>query len=189
MIKNIIRTSGLTEEMDFEKVMENYTALVVKIAKRYRGLDPTEDDMQEGFLGLWKAFESYDEIHCFSTHATWMVRQRFQHLKVVETSPRRDTRDKKFLHMEFDLGDGNQLGDMIADDNAEFEQSILNSDVIQYIKRNLNEFELDLLAFNLGCVQAKSIVEKYNCTKSNVSNRNAKFKVKLQNLIETYNRI
>lgn len=189
MIKNILKSNGETVQMNFEDVINNYSGLVVKIARRYRGLNLTEDDMQEGYLGLWKAFDSYDEKHCFSTHATWQVRQRFQYLKTLETSPVRDTRGKEFVHMEYDLGDGNTLGNVIVDEKSEFEQDILNSDIIQYIKENLNELEMDLLAFNLGYVQAKYIVEKYNTTKQNIANKNARFKVKLQKLIENYNKM
>ena len=65
MKKRILRSNGKTEVMDFEMVMESYKNLVAKIAKRYKGLDITEDDMQEGYLGLWKAFTTYDEEHCF----------------------------------------------------------------------------------------------------------------------------
>lgn len=189
MIKKIVMSNGTAVEMTFEEAMNQYTGLVIRIAKKYKGIDFTEDDMQEGYLGLWKAFTTYDEVHCFSTHATWIVRQRFQHLKVIELSARRDTRDKVFLNMEYDLGDGNQVGSLIPDESSNFEQDILDSDIIQYVKRNLNEMEMDLLAFNLGYVQAKQLVEKYQTTKQNIANKNARFKLKLQKLILKYNAI
>lgn len=188
MKKRILRSNGKTEVMDFEMVMESYKNLVAKIAKRYKGLDITEDDMQEGYLGLWKAFTTYDEEHCFSTHATWKIRQRFQELKSREVAARRSTMGKIFVNMEFDLGDGNQVGDMIEDENAQFEENILNSDFIAYIKANLNESEMDLLAYNLGYVKVDDLAKKYNIRKSGVTNRNARFKVKLEKLIADYNK-
>lgn len=187
MKKNILKSNGEVISMTFEEVMDSYKGLIVKVAKTYKGMFLTEDDMQEGYLGLWKAFSSYDEQHCFSTHAMWMVRQRFAHLKKIETSPKRDTRGKDIIHMEFDLGDGNELGDMLEDLESQFEQSIIDRDVIQYIKNNLSPIEMDLLAFNLGYVQAIEIAHKYNTTKSNISNKNAAFKAKLKKLIQKYN--
>ena len=190
MKKRILRSNGKTEVMDFEMVMESYKNLVAKIAKRYKGLDITEDDMQEGYLGLWKAFTTYDEKHCFSTHLTWKLKERFQHLKSAEVSSKRDTREKTFVNLEYDLGDGNTVGSMIPDENSSnFENDIFDRDIIRYIKDNLNEFEMDLLAFNLKYIKATDIIEKYDTTKQNVSNKNARFKVKLRKLIEDYNRI
>ncbi len=188
MIKNILKSNGETVQMNFEDVINNYSGLVVKIARRYRGLNLTEDDMQEGYLGLWKAFTTYDEEHCFSTHATWKIRQRFQELKSREVAARRSTIGKTFVNMEFDLGDGNQVGDMIEDENAQFEENILNSDFIAYIKANLNESEMDLLAYNLGYVKVDDLAKKYNIRKSGVTNRNARFKIKLEKLIADYNK-
>lgn len=187
MKKMIVRSNGTKVEMDFELLMENYGGLVTKIAKKYKGMDLTQDDIQEGYLGLWNAFRTYNEVNCFSTHATWKVRQRFQHMKTNEVALKRDTREKKFVNMEYDLGDGNTAGDMIEDVNARFEDDLIESELLRYIKQNLNEFEMDLLLFNLGHIKAKAIVEKYETTKSNVSNRNARFKEKMQKLIITFN--
>ena len=188
MKKNIKMSNGQVITMDFEMAMKQYNNLVARIAKKYRGIDIDEDDMQEGFLGLWKAFSTYDEEHCFSTHATWWVKQRFQELKSKEIAARRDTRNKTFVNMEFDLGDGNRLGDMIEDTNAQFEDDVLNSDFIQYIKSKLNESEMDLLIYNLGYVQVIQLAKKYGVTKAAITNRNAKFKIKLQKLIAEYNK-
>ena len=189
MVKNIIKSNGTSVKMDFEMVMKAYGGLVRKIAKHYKGIYITEDDMQEGYLALFKAFKTYDEINCFSTHATWIVRQRFQHLKVKEVALKRDLRDKTVISMEFDLGDGNTLGEMIEDTNSQFEDSLIDSELIRFIKSNLTEFEIDLLAFNLKYIKAKTIAEKYGMTKQAVSNRNASFKQKIKKLINYYNAI
>lgn len=189
MIKLIIRSNGDNKRMEFNEVMNSYTGLMIKIAKKYKGFDLTEDDMQECYLALWKAYSDYDEVHCFSTYATTVIAQHFQNLKNYEVAEMRSTIDKKFLNMEYDLGDGNQLGDMIADDNCNFEQSIMDKDIIQYVKSNLSEMEMDLLAYNFGYVTGVSLAEKYGVRKSAITNRNARFKIKLRKIIEQYNEI
>ena len=70
---------------------------------------------------------------------------------------------------------------------SNFEDSIMEKGFIEYIKNNLTEPEMDLLAYNLGYVKIKDIAEKYSIGKSGVTNRNAKFKIKLEKLIREYN--
>ena len=187
MKKNILLGNGTVEVMDFEMVMQKFHGIVVRNIKRYRGDQFGEDDLQEGHIALWEAFNTYDEVHCFSTHATWKIRGAFAAIKTHESSPVRNKEGKEFINMEFDLGDGKQIGDMIEDINSQFEDSIMESSFIDYIKSNLNEAEMDLLAYNLGYMKVKDIAEKYSIGKSGVTNRNAKFKMRLQELIRQYN--
>lgn len=189
MTKNIIFKNGISKEMTFEEVMVTFKKLVIKIAKKYKGLRMTEDDIQEGYLALWKAYETYNEIHCFSTHATWVLMSKFAHLVSYETSPVRDTTDKKFVSLDYTFEDGGKVEELISDVNSDFHQSILDSELLLYIKSNLTDFEIELLAFNTGYITCKYICEKHELSKSCVSNRNARFKVKLRKLIEVYNGI
>ena len=73
MKKLIVMSNNEVKAMDFEETMEQYKGLIIRIAKRYKGINLTEDDMQEGYLGLWKAFTTYDEKHCFSTPDRYIV--------------------------------------------------------------------------------------------------------------------
>lgn len=187
MTKNILLGNGQVIEMDFEQVINQFNGLVIKVIKRYRGINYTEDDMQEGYMALWEAFTTYNETHCFSTHATWRLRKAFAKIVTHETSPVRDKTGKEFINMEFDLGDGHCVGDMLEDVTSNFEDSIMEKGFIEYIKNNLTEPEMDLLAYNLGYVKIKDIAEKYSIGKSGVTNRNAKFKIKLEKLIREYN--
>lgn len=190
MKKSIVMSNNTVVEMSFEEAMNEFKGLIIRVAKTYKGMNLTEDDMQEGYLGLWKAFTTYDEKHCFSTHLTWKLKERFQHLKSAEVSMKRYTGDKSFVNMDFDLGDGNTVGSMIADeDSTNFERNVFDRELILYIKSNLSDFEMDLLSFNLKQIKATEIIEKYETTKQNVSNKNARFKVKLRKLIDSYNRI
>jgi len=68
--------------MEFnEQVVEQFTKMVANIAWYYTE-DPTlhKDLMQEGFLGLMKACEKFDESRaCFSTYAHLRIRRQMQY--------------------------------------------------------------------------------------------------------------
>lgn len=187
MKKQIKLQSGNMRAMTFEEVLVAYKPLVIKIAKHYNKQGLNEDILQDGYLALWKAYSTYNGETRFSTHAYWLVRQEYKRIQNKNLAVKRDKREKEILNMEYDLGDGNMLGDLIADETSNFEQAVLDKDFIEYIKVSLNNFEMDLLAFNLGYVQAKDLVEKYSTTKQNISNKNSRFKKKLEEIIKKYN--
>lgn len=59
------------------RLVRSYHRLVVKIARRYRGLDvPLPDLVAEGYVGLIKAMERFDPSRGFrlSTYAVWWIR-------------------------------------------------------------------------------------------------------------------
>jgi RNA polymerase sigma factor (sigma-70 family) len=64
-----------------DAIISNNLRLVISIAKRYmdRGL-PLQDLIQEGNIGLIRAAEGYDPDRgtCFSTYATWWIRQAIE---------------------------------------------------------------------------------------------------------------
>ena len=64
-----------------DEIIRNNLRLVISIAKRYtnRGL-PMQDLIQDGNIGLIRAAEGYDPSlgTCFSTYATWWIRQAIE---------------------------------------------------------------------------------------------------------------
>lgn len=69
-----------------EKVWEQYKPLVYKIALKYVGFDELDDLVQEGFIGLYKAFMHYDKNtgSPFVTYAPYWIRQSIQ--RYIENS-------------------------------------------------------------------------------------------------------
>lgn len=60
-----------------DKLIKANLALVISIAKKYRGQLNTLDLIQEGNLGLFKAIDKFEPERDikFSTHAFWWIRQ------------------------------------------------------------------------------------------------------------------
>jgi len=196
MMKTIVKSNGLSERMNFEQVMVEFKGIITKMIKKYYGLNvgviDMEDLMQEGYMAMWKAFDTYNEENCFSTHLTWKLRERFTHLTVNATQEKRDSSKYKMINLEFEIdgnGDKNTtIQDVVADEKVNIEKSITESGLIKFIKENLNEFELKLLLVNLGELKLVDLANEMNVTRQNVSQRNKKFKIKLKALIEEYNK-
>jgi RNA polymerase primary sigma factor len=80
------------------ELVERNLRLVIPVAKRYRGCGlPFEDLIQEGNIGLMKAFERFDpERGCkFSTYATWWIRQTVQNAVADHSRAIRLTRNAR----------------------------------------------------------------------------------------------
>ncbi|OPX27282.1 MAG: hypothetical protein B1H05_00925 [Candidatus Cloacimonas sp. 4484_140] len=62
-----------------EKIIKEYLPLVKSIASKYSNSSvPFEDLVQEGTIGLWKAWQRYDESRGakFSTYASYWIKKR-----------------------------------------------------------------------------------------------------------------
>jgi RNA polymerase primary sigma factor len=73
----LARRAERGDEHARERLIVSNLALVVSIAKRYRGQGLSLPDLiQEGVLGLMRAVEKFDwrRGHRFSTYATWWIR-------------------------------------------------------------------------------------------------------------------
>jgi RNA polymerase primary sigma factor len=69
-----------------KRLLEKTLKLVVSIAKKTRGHGlPFEDLIQEGNIGFMRAVEKFDPDlgFCFSTYATWWIRQAVQRAVAV----------------------------------------------------------------------------------------------------------
>ena len=76
--KELSRRARAGDERARKKLIQKNLRLVVSVAKRYRNYGlPFEDLIQEGNIGLIRAVDKFDPDlgFCFSTYATWWIRQ------------------------------------------------------------------------------------------------------------------
>ena len=82
-INHLLRTYKTTKRQDIrDQIVMQYTNLVESVARRFAGsAEPTEDLVQEGFIGLITAVDGYnpDKGVKFSTYATHFVIGQIKH--------------------------------------------------------------------------------------------------------------
>lgn len=87
--ENLILRCRAGEMSAFTEIFERYTPLIMKLEKKYYLSDGDSDDLiQEGRIGLFKAIEHYDPTFAtkFSTYAYSSIQSEMQH--AVERSNR-----------------------------------------------------------------------------------------------------
>lgn len=192
MKKLIIINNGENKLMGIEEVLKNFRGIVITSFKKHKnGGIITEDELQELDIVIFKAFQTYDEEHCFTTHLIWKLKQYITHISTNAKRQKRDTSNYEILNLDMKIGGSKgdkemELHEMLADSN-DFVSSYIDREFIKFIASNLNEFELKLLAINLGNGRIVDLAEEMGTTKQNISNRNRKFKIKLKQLIDEFN--
>ncbi|HAU85116.1 MAG TPA: hypothetical protein DCW90_06335 [Lachnospiraceae bacterium] len=96
------------------------------------------------------------------------------------------------LNLDMKVSDGKggnemDLHEMLTDDAASFEDKLMDQAFIAYIASNLDDFEMKLLAVNLGNMRVIDLADEYNTSKQNINNKNRRFKAKLLQLINDFN--
>nr|WP_297936456.1 hypothetical protein [uncultured Lachnoclostridium sp.] len=193
MKKLIVMNNGEKRVMEFEEILNQFRGVALKELLKYKnGGAITEDDLQEMDIVIFKALKSYDEYHCFTTHLTWKLRQYFTHTAVNAKRQKRDTSAVTILNLDMKVSDGKggnemDLHEMLTDDAASFEDKLMDQAFIAYIASNLDDFEMKLLAVNLGNMRVIDLADEYNTSKQNINNKNRRFKAKLLQLINDFN--
>ncbi len=198
MKKLIILTNGQerqAKEMTIEEVITNYSKLIRRTIITYVGYEVfsnnAENLMQEGNIICWKAFESYDEQHCFSTHLEWQLKGRLQQIVKAKKTKKRDDESFKTVNINdsTSFDSTKTYEEYIADESITFEEEHQSNELIKYLKTQIKEDELDLLSLNLGYTTITELAAKTGKTKASVSYRNKRFKSKLVKIITNYNTI
>lgn len=198
MKKLIILTNGQTRqavEMNFEEVLYKYKNLIRRTIIECVGFEVfnqnEKDFMQEGNISCWKAYETYDQEHCFSTHLKWNLKGRFQQLVKAKKTQKRDGSAFKYVNIDDTTSFDNTktYQEYIPDDSIDIENEFVNKAFMHYLTSQLKNEELDLLYLNLGLTTVTKLAEKTNTSKANISYKNKRFKTKLANILKNYNEL
>ncbi|MGL5067247.1 MAG: hypothetical protein ACRC6T_05380 [Sarcina sp.] len=168
-----------------EEFIERYKKIVVAVSKRY---SINHKDVEEDILYfILQAFHSYENQETKFTTWLWQVVQQ-NYINKINTSKTKKNDSGSFKHISLDIesdSDINPRDSFGVEDNEIY--NLYEKDFIEFIISNLDDFEIDLLQANLKVIQFKDICIKYNLKKNTLSNRNSKFKEKLESLIWKYN--
>ncbi len=196
-MKKLILVKNNIVEMEFnENFINTFKPLAIKVFKKYKnGFQMTDDELQDLDVIMYECFLQYNSKYHFSTLLTAAVRNYGMNIINLSKTGKRDT--SKFqligLDQKYNInkvsGKEMHVYEIIGDDNVNIEESYVEKDFIQYLNKHLSEFELDLLSANLNNCTFKEVCLKYGLSKTCVANRNYKFKERVRNLINVYNRI
>lgn len=169
MIKSVV-TKNEVVRMNFEEVLTNYRPFAMKCLTKYKnGGFITEDDMQEIDIVIFKAFNDYNEIYCFSTHLVWKLKQYFVHMATNAKRMKRDSSQFEILNLDMNVGkDGEgetSLHELLTDENANFEQRLQDREFLKYISESITESEMDLLGALLGRIKPIELAQQQNTFK------------------------
>lgn len=193
MKKNIVLSNGKVEEMNIEGVLAQFDKQIRRTIIDYIGYDAfmanEEDMLQEGYIQCWKAFETYNEKNCFSTHLTWTIKGRLQALVKAKSTKKRDMSDFKIVNIdsETSFDSTKTIQDYIADDNIHIENEFQDRQLLEFLLDNIKNEEIQFLYLNLGLITITEIAKQTGTSKANISYKNKRFKAKLQNILLEYN--
>lgn len=187
MLKNIVKTNKV-ELMGFDGVMKEYSNLVYKLAHKYTDGHDFEDLMQEGYVALWEAFLSYDEVHCFSTHATWQLRKRYTQLLVAKKAKIRNDENLEIIRFDKKAEDNNNdYYNSVVDKQSDFEESLLTKLAIESVMHLLSDEEKKLMGVLMGLVNGAELARRENVSRQNISQQAKKLKRRLKILLKDVN--
>ncbi|WP_236252708.1 RNA polymerase sigma factor [Echinicola sp. 20G] len=158
-------------EKDFEEYIEQYQAMITKVARVYSFDQDTQDDLiQEIVLQLWKAFPKYNKEKSTST---WTYRIA---LNVSISFLRKESSRKK------NHGDYQQHAELYQQESPELEEQI--KILYQFIELLKPTDKALMLLFLEGC-KNKEIAKIMGISASLVSTKIHRIKEQLKSYFET----
>lgn len=177
----LIKQAKLGNEDALEKLMNEYKSLVNKISRNYFiiGAD-FEDVIQEGMIGLFNAYNTFNETKnaSFKTYATILINRQI--INAIKKA-------YKYNNLDFfsDLNAKEFEGDLEIFNPEEF---IINkeshSTLIKEINEKLSTLEVSILKEFLKNETYEEIAKKLNLNKKSVDNALSRIKKKLNYLIK-----
>lgn len=178
-------------------LMVEYKPLVISIARRYFLINSTPEDLiQEGMLGLFRAFLNYKETeHAnFKTYATICINRQIQSA-IIKNNRNKNLPLNTYFSINnqgkilLNLTDGNKDDDrgfFLSAKSLSPEESILFKENIKEINSKINKllssYEKQILMLYMHGLSYTEIANKINKTPKSVDNAFSRVKIKLKGL-------
>ncbi len=186
------------DEKAINKLMNLYKPLVTIIARKYFLINATTDDLiQEGMLGLFKAYRSYNlnSQTSFKTFASVCIKRQIQSALIANNRNKNipintyfsiNNQGKILLSVKNDEEneDEEDTGFFIASNNLTPEESMLFkeklSEVDSYVNELLSSFEKKVLHLYIKGLNYIEIAQKLKKQPKSIDNALGRIKIKLR---------
>lgn len=180
--ENLILSCRAGEMSAFTEIFERYTPMIMKLEKKYYLSDGDSDDLiQEGRIGLFKAIEHYDASFGakFSTYAYSSIQSEMQH--AVERSNRLYN---LMLNESVPITD---IDEETISGTAESPEEIVLShenftSFYNKLKKTLSEFENEVLERYIDGYSTKQIASILDKDTKSIANTVSRIRKKAKNL-------
>lgn len=186
------------DEKAINKLMDLYKPLVTIIARKYFLINATTDDLiQEGMLGLFKAYRSYNlnSQTSFKTFASVCIKRQIQTALIANNRNKNipintyfsiNNQGKILLSVKNDEenDDEEDTGFFVASNNLTPEESMLFkeklSEVDSYVNELLSSFEKKVLHLYIKGLNYIEIAQKLKKQPKSIDNALGRIKIKLR---------
>ena len=179
-------------------LMVEYKPLVIGIARKYFLVNSTPEDLiQEGMLGLFKAFLNYrkDEHANFKTFATICINRQIQSAIIKNNRNKNlplntyfsiDNQGKILLNVSQGKGEDDDRGFFLSAKSLNPEESMLFKENVKEINERVNKvlsgYEKEILKMYISGLNYIEIANKLNKSSKSVDNALSRIKIKLRGL-------
>lgn len=148
-----------------EKIFESYMPYVIKLSSEISEKNPyvdTEDIINEGMIGLWKAMLHYNPNKGCTIFALIKICVRNSILEYVKKT----NKHKNVVSLDVPTIDGEDetmLYDIIEDERFDLDKEIYSNEIVSMFDELLTERDKNIMEdFFIKQIKQKDIVEKYN---------------------------
>lgn len=191
MIENDYELILLAQEGDestINYIYQKYKPIIIKKSKiaiqkiAYQGIE-IDDIMQEAYIGLQEAIESFKENDetTFYTFANLCIDR-----KIANFIKKNSTGKGKILNEAIQIS--TNIEEIVKDNNSiHLENNITEKDVIKKISKKLTTFENEVFELKMKEYSIKEISEKLKVDIKSVYNAINRIKVKIQKIVKIDN--
>jgi len=192
-INNLIVKAKNNDEQAIDELFSIFKPKVNAISREYFLIGADSDDLiQEGMIGLYKAINVYDaeKNHNFSAFASLCIHRQLQNAvknaNRKKNSPLNSYVPIKYYDGSTESEDENIIRLVIVDDTSDIEQNFVNKEsnaiLLSKVKNVLNDLQFTVLKKFINGESYSSIAESVDLTTKNVDNMLQAIKKKLKTL-------